>query len=134
MNTNLAVLSERMKTKKCNKLVCNLHNKKEDVAQIAGLKRALNHGLIFKIVHRVTQFNQKAWLKPYIKMNAKLRTEANNDFEKDFFKLTKNLIFGKTMENIRKHRDIKLVSTGKRINQLVPEPNYHTTEGFQKAY
>ena len=50
------------------------------------------------------------------------------------FKLTNNLVFGKTMENIRKHRDIKLVSTDKRINQLVSEPNYHTTEGFQKAY
>ena len=134
MNTNLEVLSERMKTKKCNKLVFNLHNKKEDVVQIAGLKKTLNHGLIFKKVHRVTQFNQEAWLEPYIKMNAKLRTEANNDFEKDFFKLNNNLIFGKTMENIRKHRDIKLLSTGERINQLVSEPNYHATKGFQKVY
>ena len=111
-----------------------MHNKKEDVVQIAGLKKTLNHGLIFKKVHRVTQFNQEAWLEPYIKMNAKLRIEANNDFEKDFFKLNNNLIFGKTMENIRKHRDIKLLSTGERINQLVSELNYHATKGFQKVY
>ena len=65
-------------------------------------------------------------------MNAKLRTEAKNDFEKDFFKLINNAVFGKTMKNVRKHRDIKLVTTGKRRNQLASEPNYHTTKYFSE--
>ena len=60
-------------------------------------------------------------------MNTELRREEKNDFEKDFFKLMNNSVFGKTMENVRKHRDIKLVATNKRGNQLVSEPNYHTT-------
>ena len=81
---------------------------------------------------RVIQFNQKAWLKSYIDMNTKLRKEAKNDFEKDFFKLMNNSVFGKTMENVRKHRDIKLVTTDKRRNQLVSEPNYHTTKYFSE--
>ena len=59
------------------------------------LKQALNHGLILKKAYRVIQFNQKAWLKPYIDMNTKLRIEAKNDFEKDFFKLMNNSVFGK---------------------------------------
>ena len=65
-------------------------------------------------------------------MNTKLRKEAKNDFEKDFFKLMNNSVFGKTMENVRKHRDIKLVTTDKRRNQLVSEPNYHTTKYFSE--
>ena len=85
---------------------------------------------MLKKVHKVIQFNQKAWLKPYIDMNTKLRTDAKNDFEKDFFKLMNNSVFGKTMENFRKHRDIKLVRTDKRRNQLVSKPNYHTTKHF----
>ena len=59
-------------------------------------------------------------------MNTRLRTEARNGFEKDFFKLMNNFVFGKTMENVRKHGDVKLVTTDKRRNQLVSEPNYHT--------
>ena len=65
-------------------------------------------------------------------MNTKLRTEAKNDFEKDFFKLMNNAGFGKTMENVRKHRDIKLVTTDKRRNKLASEPNYHTTKCFSE--
>ena len=61
-------------------------------------------------------------------MNTKLRTEAKNDLEKDFFKLMNDAVFGKTMENVRKHRDIKLVTTDERRNQLVSEPNYNTTK------
>ena len=59
-------------------------------------------------------------------MNTKLRKKAKNEFGKDFFTLMKNSVFGKTMENERKDRDIKLVTTDKRRNQLVSEPNYHT--------
>ena len=65
-------------------------------------------------------------------MNTELRKQAKNAFEKDFFKLMNNSVFGKTMENVRKHRDIKLVTTDKRRNQLVLEPNYHTTKYFPK--
>ena len=72
------------------------------------------------------EFNQKAWLKPYISMNTELRKAAKNDFEKALFKLMNNSVFEKTMENIRKHRDIKLVTTDKKRSKLVSEPNYHT--------
>ena len=97
---------------------------------IRTLKQALNHGLILKRVHRVIEFNQEAWIKPYIDMNTKLRKEAKNEFEKDFFKLMNNAVFGKTMEDVRNYRDIKLVATNKRRNQLVLEPNYHTSKYF----
>ena len=93
---------------------------------IQSFKKALNHGLKLKKIHRIIEFNQEAWLKPYIDMNTELRKVAKNDFKKDFFKLMNNSVFGKTMENIRKHRDIKLVTTDKKRSKLVSEPNYHT--------
>ena len=127
----LPFLPERMKINKCSKLVCNLYDKNNYVVHIRSLKQALNHGLILKKVHRVIQFNQDAWLKEYI--NTELTKEAKTDFEKDFFKLMNNSVFGKTMENVRKHRDIKLVTTDKRRNQLVSEPNYHATKRFSET-
>ena len=116
LHSDVPFLPERKKIEKCNQLICDFHDKKNYVVHIKALKQALNHGLILKKVHRVIQFNQKAWLKPYIDMNTKLRKEAKNDFEKDFFKLMNNAVFRKTMENVRKHRDIKLVTTDKRRN------------------
>ena len=87
-------LKER-KLKKCKKLVFNIHNKQNYVVPIRALKQELNHGLILKKLHKVIQFSQKAWLKPYIDMDTKLRADAKNYFEKDFFKLMNNAIFGK---------------------------------------
>ena len=115
-----------MEVNKCKKLVCNLFNKKKYVAHINTLKQALNHGLKLKKIHKVIEFKQEAWLKPYIGMNTELRKLAINDFQKDLFKLMNILVFGKTMENIRKHRDIKLVTSDKKRSKLVSEPNYHT--------
>ena len=126
LHSDLPYLPERMKIDKYKKLVCNLSNKKKYGAHINTLKQALNHGLKLKKIHRVIEFNQEAWLKPYIDMNTELRKEAKNDFEKDLFKLMNNSVFEKTMENIRKHRDIKLVTTDKKRSKLVSEPNYHT--------
>ena len=63
-------------------------------------------------------------------MNTKLRTQGKNEFEKEFFKLMNNSAFGKTMENVRNHRDIKLVTNNETRNKLVPEPNYHTSKHF----
>ena len=117
---------KEMEINKFKKLVCNLYNKKKYVVHINSLKQALNHGLKFKKIHRIIEFNQEAWLKPYIDMNTELRKLARNDFEKDLFKLMNNLVSGKTMENIRKHRDINLVTTDKKRSKLVSEPNYHT--------
>ena len=98
------------------------------------MKQALNHELVLKKVHRVIKFNQDAWLKPYIDINTDLRKKANNDFEKDFFKLMNNAVFGKTMENMRKDKDIKLVTTERTRNCLVSEPSHHTTKFFKHIY
>ena len=106
--------------------------KKKYVVHISALKQALDHGLKLKKVHRVIHFKQQAWLKPYIDMNTDLRKDAKNDFEKDFFKLMNNSVFGKTMENARNHRDIKLVTTNVQRRKYVSEPNYMTSKCFSK--
>ena len=122
----------REKINKVEKLVTSIEDKGKYVIHIAALKQALNHGSVFKKVHRVLEFRQEAWLKSYIDMNTKLRTQAKHDFEEDLFKLMNNSVFGKTMENMRNHRDIKLVTTNERRNKLVSEPNYHTTKHFSE--
>ena len=125
-------LPEIKKVNKVEKLICSIEDKEKYVIYIRVLKEALNRGFVLRKVHNVIQFNQEDWLKPYIDMNTKLRKEAKNEFEKDFFKLMNNSVFGKTMENVRKHRDIKLVTTDEKRNKLVSEPNYHTTKCFSE--
>ena len=116
-----------------SKKTCLWHRRqKKCVIQIRAFKQALNQELILKSVHRLIQFDQKAWLKPYINMNTRLRKEAKNEFEKDVCKLMNNSVFGKTMEKVRNHRDIKSVTTEEKRSKLVSEPNYHTTKHFSE--
>ena len=112
------------------KLVANLHDKTEYVIHIRNLKQALNHGLVLKKIHRIIKFKQNTWLKSYIDMNTDLRKRTKNDLERDFFKLINNAVFGKTLENVRKHRYINLATTERRKNYLVSEPNYQTAKLF----
>ena len=126
LHKDLSFLPESKKVNKVEKLICSTEYKKKNVIHIRSLKQALINGLKLKKVHRVIQFKQKAWLKVYIDMNTELRKNAKNEFEKNFFKLMNNSVFGKTMENVRNHRDIKLVTSNKRRKQLVSEPNYHS--------
>ena len=134
LDSDLPFLPKRMKIDNCKKLVCNLRNKKKYVVHIGSLKQARNHGLQLKKVHRTIKFNQEAWLKPYIDMKTELRKIAKNYFEKDFFKLMNNAVFGKTIENVRKHRDIKLVTADKKRSKLVSKPNYHTMNYISEIY
>ena len=90
---NLPFLPERKKLGKVEKFVCGIEDKEKY------LKQALNPGLILKEVHRVIQFNQEAWLKLHIDVNTRLRKEAKSDFEKDFFKLMNNSVFGMEKKN-----------------------------------
>ena len=91
---------------------------------IRALQQALDHGLILEKIHRMIEFKQSLWMKEYITFNTKLRTAAKDDFEKDFYKLMNNAIFGKTMENISKHRNIKLVNNEEDYLRCIMKPNF----------
>ena len=132
LHSDLPFLPERMKIIKSTKLVCNIRNKENYVVHIRALKQALDHGLKLTKVHRVIEFRQEAWLKPYIDMNTELWKHVKNDFEKDFFKLMNNSAYGKTMENVRNHRDIRVITINKRRSILASEPNYHSTKYISK--
>ena len=106
---DLPFMCERMEINNVEKLVPNLYDKKNYVTHIRALDQALSHGLRLNRIHRSIEFDQSAWMKTYIDFNTQLRTKATNDFEKDFFKLMNNAVFGKMMENIRKHRNIVLI-------------------------
>ena len=124
LHNDLPFMCEKIRVSGVEKLVPNLHDKKKYVIHVKALKQALDHGLVLERIHRVIQFKQSAWMKEYIDFNTRLRTVAKNDFEKDFYKLMNNSVFGKTMENIRKHRDIKLVNNKEDYLKQVMKPNF----------
>ena len=115
---------------KVEKLVPNLYDNKNYVIHIRTLNQALKHGLVLEKVYQLIEFNKSAWLKLYMDFNTELRKKAKNDFEKDFFKLMNTSVFGKTIENIRKHKDIKLVTNRESYLKTVMKPNFNSAKFF----
>ena len=123
-HNDLPFMCERMEINGVEKLVPNLRDKKNYVIHIQALNQALQHRLRLDRIHRAIEFDQSPWLKTYTDFNTQLRTAAANDFKKDFFKLMNNSAFGKMMENIRKHRNMKLVMTEEKYLHTVMKPNF----------
>ena len=123
-HNDLPFMCERMEINGVEKLVPNLRDKKNYIIHIRALNQALQHGLRLDRIHRAIEFDQSSWLKTYIDFNTQLRMAATNGFEKDFFKLMNNSVFGKKMENIRKHRNIGLVTTEEKYLHMVMKPNF----------
>ena len=114
------------------KLIPNLRDKNNYVVHYKTLMQYLSLGMKLKKIHRGIKFTESAFLKPYIDKNTKLRAQAKNDFEKDFFKLMNNSVFGKTMENIRNRVNVKLVNTGEQFKKLTAKPNYESRKIFSE--
>ena len=123
----LPFLPEKIKIDKVTKLSCNFNDKNHYPVHIYALKQVLKHGLKLEKVYSAISFSQSAWLKPYIDRNTEFRVKASNDFEKDYYKLLNNSFYGKTMENVRKHRNSNLVNNDNERSKLASEPNYNGT-------
>ena len=115
---------ERLVLGKVEKLVPNLNDKIKYVIHYENLKLYESLGLKITKIHRGVKFEESTWLKQYIDLNTDLRSKANNEFEKDFFKLMNNSVFGKTMENIRNRVDIRLVNSEAKAKKLAAKPNF----------
>src|SRR5207244_379388 len=114
------------------KLVPNLRNKTKYILHYRNLKLYTELGMEISKIHRVLKFRQEPWLKKYIDFNTSKRQSATSDFEKDFYKLMSNSVFGKTMENIRKHRNIKVLNNRKKLIKLIASPAYHDRKIFDE--
>ena len=124
---------EKVKCKNgVEKLIPNLRDKTKYVLHYKNLIQCLDMGLKIKHIHRGIKFVESEWMKPYIDKNTNLRAKAKNNFEKDFFKLMNNSVFGKTMENIRNRVDVKLVNTEEKLRKLVAKPNFKSRKIFNE--
>lgn len=123
----LLAKTEISPTGKHKKLMMTLNNKQRYVAHFWTVQQAIELGLRITKIHRALEFSQSCWLKPYIDSNTTRRTTATSAFQKDFFKLMNNAIFGKTLENKRRHKNIKLVTNPRKLQKLVQQPNFETS-------
>ncbi|XP_022809736.1 uncharacterized protein LOC111346730 [Stylophora pistillata] len=109
---------------KVHKLTCTLNEKKKYIVHHKALKHYMSLGIEIGKIHRIIRFKERPWMKKYINLNTKLRAKAKNDFEKDFYKLMNNAVFGKTMENIRKRVDVRLVTREEKAKKLTNKVNF----------
>ena len=125
LHSDYPLAPERLKIGNVEKLVPNLHDKKKYIIHHCNLKLYEELGLKITKIHRGIKFREEPWM---IELNTKLRANGKNDFEKDFFKLMNNSVFGKTMENIRNRVDVKLVNERKNAERLAVKPSFkHST-------
>ena len=118
LHSDYPLAPKQIGVNKVDKLIPNLWNKKKYVVHHENLKQYLGLGLKLTKIHRGIKFEESQLLEKYIALNTELRTAAANEFEKDFFKLMNNSVFGKTMENIRNRVDIKSVNNKKQAEKL----------------
>ena len=133
LHNDYPLCPEKVKCKNgVEKLIPNLRDKKKYVLHYKNLIQCLDMGLKIKHIHRGIKFVESEWMKPYIEKTTNLRAKAKNNFEKDFFKLMNNSVFGKTMENIRNRVDVKLVNTKEKLIKLVAKPNFRSRKIFSE--
>ena len=133
LHNDYPLCPEKVKCKnRVEKLIPNLRNKTKYVLHCKNLIQCLKLGMKLKKIHRGIKFVESEWMKPFIDMNTKLRAKAKNNFEKDFYKLMNNAVFGKTMENIRNRKDVKLVNTVEKLRKLIAMPNYVNRKIFSE--
>ena len=133
LHNDYPLCPEKVKCKNgVEKLIPNLRDKKKYVLHYKNLIQCLDMGLKIKHIHRGIKFVESEWMKPYIDKNTNLRAKAKNNFEKDFYKLMNNSVFGKTMENIRNRVDVKLVNTKEKLRKLVAKPNFKSCKIFNE--
>ena len=116
------------------KLIPNLGNKTKYVVHYGNLRLYLSLGMKLTKIHKVLKFKQSNWMKKYIEFNTKKRMCATNDFEKDFFKLMINSVYGKTMENLRKRPNVRFVNNKKDFLKYTSRPTYVTHKLFNKNF
>ena len=132
LHNDYPLAPESLKVNRVDKLIPNLYNKTKYVIHCENLKMYESLGLKTTRVYRGIKFEESPWLKKYIDLNTSLRAKAANNFEKDFFKLMNNSVFGKTIENIRKRVNIKLVTTQDSLRKLAAKPNYDSFTIFDE--
>ena len=132
LHNSYPLAPEKIKVDKVSKLIPTLYDKKNYICHIKNLQLYLDLGLKIKKIHRILEFDQRPWMKSYIELNTDLRKKATNAFEKDFFKLMNNSVFGKTMENIRNRVDIKLINNKKKAIELTRKLNYNSWTWFSE--